>query len=101
MSLTQVSKRSIALGLSYTPTPPGPPRDPNDYHAMSAFGVVLCTNLLSLVVIAVRRDIVCCVAATWLAVSLWTARPKPASVYVRFTAKFLKNTYQIEMLFYR
>jgi len=72
----------ISLGLSYTPTPPGPPRNPDDYHSMTAFGVLLGTNILSLIVIAIRRDIVCCVAATWIAVSLWTAMPKPGSVYI-------------------
>ncbi|KAF8902568.1 hypothetical protein CPB84DRAFT_1775703 [Gymnopilus junonius] len=72
----------ISLGLSYTPTPPGPPKNPDDYHSMIAFGVLMGTNLLSLLVIVIRRDIVCCVASTWLAVSLWTAVPKPASVYI-------------------
>ena len=49
---------------------------------MSAFGVVLGTNLLGLAVVIIRGDIVWCVAATWIAVSIWSASPKPAPVNV-------------------
>ncbi|KAH9474732.1 hypothetical protein JR316_0013197 [Psilocybe cubensis] len=72
----------ITLGLWYTPTPPGPPTDPAAYHATAAFGVVLGTNLFGLIVIALRRDIIWCIASTWIAVSLWSAMPKPAAVSI-------------------
>ncbi|KDR77227.1 hypothetical protein GALMADRAFT_66282 [Galerina marginata CBS 339.88] len=72
----------IALNLSYIPTPSGPPRDPAEYHSTAALGVLLGTNILGFLVIVTRRDIVWCVAATWISVSLWTALPKPASVYI-------------------
>ncbi|KAF8964772.1 hypothetical protein BDZ97DRAFT_1659723 [Flammula alnicola] len=74
---------SITLNLTYEPTPPrGPPQHYSSWHALPAFGVVLGTNLAGLIVVIVRRDIVWCVAATWIAVSLWTAAPKPAPVYI-------------------
>jgi len=51
-------------------------------YAMDGLITVLTTNLLGLVVIVLRRDIVWCVAATWICVSLWTQKPKPAAVYI-------------------
>jgi hypothetical protein len=49
---------------------------------MTSFAVVLGTNLLGLAVVIIRGDIVWCVAATWVAVSIWSAPPKPAPVNV-------------------
>ena len=49
---------------------------------MTGFGVVLGTNLVGLAVVIIRGDIVWCVAATWIAVSIWSATPKPAPVNV-------------------
>jgi hypothetical protein len=49
---------------------------------MTGFGVVLGTNLLGLAVVVIRGDIVWCVAATWVAISIWSAKPKPAPVNV-------------------
>jgi hypothetical protein len=54
---------------------------------MTAFGIVLGTNLLAFAVVLIRSDIVWCVAATWIAVSLWSATPKPAPVHVSDYAK--------------
>lgn len=84
ISITQslTHKPSVTLGLSFHPTPPGSPRDYSSWHAMPGFGVLLGTNLLGLAVVIIRGDIVWCVAATWVAVSIWTANPKPAPVYV-------------------
>lgn len=67
----------VTLGLTF---PPG--LDDSSWHAMPGFGVLLGTNLLGLVVVIIRGDIVWCVAATWIAVSIWTAKPKPPSVYI-------------------
>jgi hypothetical protein len=72
----------ITLGLTFTPTVPGSPRDYSKWHAWTGFGVVLGTNLLGLIVVLLRRDIVCCVAATWVCVSIWSYRPKPSAVYI-------------------
>ncbi|PBK84625.1 hypothetical protein ARMGADRAFT_1055522 [Armillaria gallica] len=78
----------VTLGLVQTPTAPGPPIDPNAYQ-WPGFGVVFGTNILGLLVVVFRRDIVWCVAATWICVSIWSLRPKPAPVYltaILFTA---------------
>ena len=72
---------SITLGLTFYPSPDGP-QHYSSWHAMTGFGVVLGTNLLGLAVVILRGDIVWCVAATWVAVSIWTASPKPAPVNV-------------------
>ncbi|KAK0205376.1 hypothetical protein DFS33DRAFT_1373801 [Desarmillaria ectypa] len=71
----------VTLGLVQTPTAPGPPIDPNAYQ-WPGFGVVFGTNVLGLLVVVLRRDIVWCVAATWICVSIWSLRPKPAPVYI-------------------
>ena len=71
--------RSITLGLSYNP------EHPQDYtrHPWPGFAVVMATNVLSLVVILLRRDMIWAIAATWICVSIWAAPPKPAPVFVR------------------
>jgi hypothetical protein len=72
---------SVTLGLTFQPSPEGP-QNYSSWHAMTSFAVVLGTNLLGLAVVIIRGDIVWCVAATWVAVSIWTATPKPAPVNV-------------------
>jgi hypothetical protein len=75
---------SITLHLGYHPSEPGnPPAHYSAWHAWSGFAVVMSTNVLAFLVIIFRRDIVWCVAATWLCISLWIETPKPAPVYVR------------------
>ena len=71
---------SVTLNLFWNPA-----HDPTQYneHAWPGFGVVMGINFLGLLVIIIRRDIVWAVAATWICVSVFTARPKPAPVYVR------------------
>ena len=78
---------SITLGLTYKGIIPGLPID-YTAHPWPGFGVVFGTNLLGLIVIALRRDIVWCVAATWICASIWSLRPKPAPVYVRRFTSF-------------
>ena len=73
---------SVTLGLTFDPTTPGSPQHYSSWHAMTGFGVLLGTNLLGLAVVIIRGDIVWCVAATWIAVSIWSAKPKPPPVYV-------------------
>lgn len=74
---------SITIGLTYTPSAPGPPINYTK-HIWPGFGVVLGTNLVGLFVVMFRRDIVWCFAATWLCVSIWTERPKAVPINVRF-----------------
>ncbi|KAJ7695107.1 hypothetical protein B0H17DRAFT_1008777 [Mycena rosella] len=75
----------IDLGLTHTPIYGTPidfnDRDYND-RPWPGFGVVFGTNFVSLIVVALRRDIVWCVAATWICVSIWALRPKPQVVYI-------------------
>jgi hypothetical protein len=77
---------SVYLGLTYTPVYDGTPVDYNRY-AWPGFGVVFGTNLASLLVVMLRRDIVWCVAATWICVSIVALRPKPQAVYVSLISK--------------
>ncbi|KAF9011836.1 hypothetical protein BDQ17DRAFT_1272201 [Cyathus striatus] len=72
----------LTLRLTYTPTVPGPPPTYSGWHVWPGFGVVFGTNLLGLIVVLTRRDIVWCVAATWICVSIWSLRPKPGPVYI-------------------
>lgn len=71
----------MELGLYTVPNYDGIPIDYNAYQ-WPGFGVVFGTNIVSLLVVALRRDIVWCVAATWICISIWTLRPKPQLVYV-------------------
>ncbi|KAF4579510.1 hypothetical protein EYR36_001324 [Pleurotus pulmonarius] len=71
----------VYLGYTYTPTAPDIPRDYAQYQ-LAGFLAVFLTNLFSALIIAARRDIVWCIAAVWICVSLWSERPKPAAVYV-------------------
>lgn len=51
-------------------------------HPWPGFAVVTAVNLVSLVVILLRRDIIWAIAATWICISIWAASPKPAPVFV-------------------
>ncbi|KAN0098090.1 hypothetical protein V8E55_002536 [Tylopilus felleus] len=68
----------ITIGLSYSPS------HPEDYvrHPWPGFAVVTAVNLVSLVVILLRRDIIWAIAATWICISIWAASPKPAPVFI-------------------
>ncbi|KAG9309765.1 hypothetical protein JVU11DRAFT_10139 [Chiua virens] len=68
----------ITLGLSYSPD------HPEDYarHPWPGFAVVMSVNLVSLVMILFRRDIIWAIAATWICISIWTASPKPVPVFI-------------------
>jgi len=72
---------SVTLGLSYNPAHGG---TQYNEHSWPGFGVVLGVNLVGLIVVIIRRDIVWAVAATWICISVFTGRPKPAPVYVCF-----------------
>lgn len=68
---------SVSLGLTYA--------NGKDYasHPWPGFGVVIGTNILGTLVIITRRDVVWCVAAIWICISILVERPKPMPVYVR------------------
>ncbi|KAG2007252.1 hypothetical protein CC2G_014961 [Coprinopsis cinerea AmutBmut pab1-1] len=72
----------VKLGFAYTPPTPDGPQDYNKWHAWAGFGVVMGTNAVAFLVVLLRRDIVWCVAATWICVSIWSRRPKPGPVYI-------------------
>lgn len=76
--LLQLCRCSITLGLSYNPG------NPAEYirHPWPGFAVVMSVNLLSLVVVFLRRDVIWAIAATWICISIWSASPKPAPVFV-------------------
>ncbi|KAH9941168.1 uncharacterized protein BXZ73DRAFT_42202 [Epithele typhae] len=68
----------VVLGKTWSP---GEPQH-YDRGQWSGLGVVLGVNLIGLLVIAMRRDIVWCVAATWMCASLWSQSPKPYPIMV-------------------
>ncbi|KII91749.1 hypothetical protein PLICRDRAFT_38586 [Plicaturopsis crispa FD-325 SS-3] len=69
----------VTLGLSYDASAhPGA----YDNHPWPGFGVAFGTNLIGLIVVLARRDVVWTVAATWLCVAVWSQRPKPSPVYI-------------------
>ena len=88
--------RSVTLGKTWSP---GEPQH-YDRGQWAGFAVVLSVNLIGedrlvrllsadaddprtgLLVVALRRDIVWCVAATWICASLWSQKPKPYPVFV-------------------
>ncbi|KAI0702059.1 hypothetical protein C8T65DRAFT_266253 [Cerioporus squamosus] len=66
----------ITLGKTWSP---GEPQH-YDRGMWSGFIVVLVVNVLSVLIIAIRRDIVWCIAATWICASQWSLKPKPYPV---------------------
>jgi len=68
----------VTLGLTHDPS------HPEQYGAYPwpGFGVVFAANLLAWAAVLLRRDIVLTVAGTWICAAVWSARPKPAPVYV-------------------
>lgn len=68
----------ITLGLYYSPGHP----EQYGRFAWPGFGATFGANLIGLVVVLMRCDIVWAVAATWICASIWSASPKPAPVYI-------------------
>ncbi|KAK7678063.1 hypothetical protein QCA50_019004 [Cerrena zonata] len=68
----------VTLGWTWSPG------EPQHYARAQwpGFGIVLGVNLLGLAVIIFRRDIVWCVAASWICASIWTLKPKPFPVFI-------------------
>ncbi|GLB39911.1 hypothetical protein LshimejAT787_0704210 [Lyophyllum shimeji] len=71
------------VGTPILPEEPGEgPKKYSAWHAWLGFAVVMPTNFVAFLVVAIRRDLVFCIAATWLCISLWLERPKPAPVNI-------------------
>ncbi|EIM87324.1 uncharacterized protein STEHIDRAFT_120974 [Stereum hirsutum FP-91666 SS1] len=68
----------VTLGHAWDPAH----KDHYRAHQWEGFGVILGVNLLGLIIVAVRRDIVWCVGATWINVAIWATKLKPAPVYI-------------------
>ncbi|KAI0052355.1 hypothetical protein FA95DRAFT_1387297 [Auriscalpium vulgare] len=68
----------IKLGHAWDPAHP----DHYTEHQWEGFGVILGINIIGLIFVAARRDIVWCVGATWICVSIWTTKLKPSPVYI-------------------
>ncbi|CCM01847.1 uncharacterized protein FIBRA_03917 [Fibroporia radiculosa] len=68
----------ITLGYTFSPG------EPQHYarHQWAGFGVLLGVNLLGLLVVVLRRDIVWCVSACWMCASIWSRSPKPMPVWL-------------------
>ncbi|KAI0943138.1 hypothetical protein AcV7_002369 [Taiwanofungus camphoratus] len=68
----------VTLGFTWSPG------EPQHYarHQWAGFGVTLGVNLLGLVVIVLRRDIVWCIAASWMCATIWIRAPKPMPVWL-------------------
>ncbi|KAF9045594.1 hypothetical protein BJ165DRAFT_1478385 [Panaeolus papilionaceus] len=74
----------ITLGFSPPPTSPIDPSHPA-WHPTTGLLVLLGINLVELVVIVARHDLVWCVAAVWVNVALWAGRAgngKPGEIYI-------------------
>jgi len=71
---------SLFVELGYT----WEPGKPNQYanHQWAGFGVLLLVNLIGLIVIVIRKDIVWCIAAVWIDIAIWSAKPKPSVVFI-------------------
>ncbi|THH30482.1 hypothetical protein EUX98_g3694 [Antrodiella citrinella] len=68
----------VTLGWTWTPGDPAYYGD----HKLAGMGFMLGVNLLGLVVIVLRRDIVWCIAASWICASIWTLKPKAFAVFI-------------------
>ncbi|GJE93391.1 hypothetical protein PsYK624_095500 [Phanerochaete sordida] len=68
----------ITLGMTWSPG------EPQHYgkHQWTGLGVMLGVNVISLIIVVLRRDIVWCVAACWIDASIWIFKPKPFPVFI-------------------
>ncbi|KAH9834941.1 uncharacterized protein C8Q71DRAFT_710490 [Rhodofomes roseus] len=68
----------VTLGWTFSPG------EPQHYarHQWAGFIVMLCVNLIGLLVIIIRRDVVWCISAVWMCASVWSRQPKPMPVWL-------------------
>lgn len=69
---------SVTLGLTWKPSEPEHYTD----HQWIGFAVFLAANLIGLIVIVSRSDIIWCVASVWINVAVWSTSPKPRPILV-------------------
>ncbi|KAJ3484650.1 hypothetical protein NLI96_g5492 [Meripilus lineatus] len=68
----------VTLGWTWSP---GEPQHYGRYQ-WPGFGITLGTNLLGLVIVVLREDIVWCISASWICASIWSLKPKPFPVFI-------------------
>ncbi|KAF8719204.1 hypothetical protein AX14_011338 [Amanita brunnescens Koide BX004] len=81
LTMSLIFPYSLFVALNLTGT--------EHWHAWTALGIVIGTNLFSLIMEVFQRDVVWCIATTWVCVSMWIQRPKPVQIYattIAFTA---------------
>ena len=71
------------MGLTWKPSEPEHYTD----HQWIGFAVMFAANLIGLIVIVTRSDIVWCVAAVWIDIAIWSANPKPRPILVSIHSK--------------
>ncbi|KZT43387.1 hypothetical protein SISSUDRAFT_978388 [Sistotremastrum suecicum HHB10207 ss-3] len=76
--LIHLPARLITLGWSW---PYGDPTRYGDYQ-LEGLAVVLPVNILALVAVILRHDVVWCFGAAWINAAIWSARPKAAPVFI-------------------
>jgi hypothetical protein len=84
---------SITLHLTHKPDIPE-----HQNQQWPGFLVVLLSNFLGLLVIIIRHDIVWCVAAVWVCVSIWTEGQKHGLIFVRSLTLLLIPIYRGELM---
>ncbi|KAI8986708.1 hypothetical protein BD414DRAFT_486831 [Trametes punicea] len=68
----------VTLGLTWSPGEP-------QHYARGqwpGFAVMMGVNVIGLLIVITRRDIVWCAAATWICASVWSQKPKPYPVFL-------------------
>ncbi|EPT02010.1 hypothetical protein FOMPIDRAFT_1160886 [Fomitopsis schrenkii] len=68
----------VTLGWTFSPG------EPQHYarHQWAGFAVMLGVNIVGLLVVIIRRDIVWCISAAWMCASVWSRQPKPMPVWL-------------------
>ncbi|KAH9921764.1 uncharacterized protein B0H18DRAFT_1116224 [Fomitopsis serialis] len=68
----------VALGWTFSPG------EPQHYarHQWPGFIIMLGVNLVGLLVVVIRRDVVWCISAAWMCASVWSRQPKPMPVWL-------------------
>ncbi|KAF8583460.1 hypothetical protein K439DRAFT_1653461 [Ramaria rubella] len=69
----------ILLGKTWDPKYPSDSDQYTNYE-WEGFAVVFVTNVVGLLIILIRRDLVWCIGAVWINICMWTERPKSTPV---------------------
>ncbi|KAI0246108.1 hypothetical protein BJV78DRAFT_1257681 [Lactifluus subvellereus] len=68
----------VTLGHAWNPSHP----DQHEKKQWEEFTYLLIVNIIGLLIVALRRDWVWCLGATWVCVSIWLKKPKPIAIYI-------------------